>query len=142
MKITLIGRLTIVVLSLLLTLSAQAGGHIQKWPQKPDIKLDPALRSETTGTVLITGSNRGIGLRLATNYAERGWKVIATARKPKKADTLNELADKYPNVSVEYLDLLDHCQADKNMDYHLDELMRLGTCGGKKNHARSRQSHG
>lgn len=113
MKVTLIGRLTIVVLSLLLTLSAQAGGHIQKWPQKPDIKLDPALRSETTGTVLITGSNRGIGLRLATNYAERGWKVIATARKPKKADTLNELADKYPNVSVEYLDLLDHKGIDK-----------------------------
>jgi NAD(P)-dependent dehydrogenase (short-subunit alcohol dehydrogenase family) len=113
MKVTPIGRLTIVVLSLLLTLSVQAGGHIQKWPQKPDIKLDPTLRSEITGTVLVTGSNRGIGLRLATNYAERGWKVIATARKPKKAVALNELADKYPNVSIEYLDLLDHKGIDK-----------------------------
>ena len=35
-------------------------------------------------TVLITGSNRGIGLALAQNYAEQGWNVIATCRKPKK----------------------------------------------------------
>ena len=27
-------------------------------------------------TVLITGSNRGIGLALAQNYAEQGWNVI------------------------------------------------------------------
>ncbi len=94
-------------------LTAQAGGHIQKWPQKPDIKLDPALRSEVSGTVMITGANRGIGLRLATNYAERGWTVIATARKPKKANELNALADKHSNLSVEYLDLTDHKGIDK-----------------------------
>jgi len=42
-------------------------------------------------TVLITGANRGIGLEHAKQYAERGWKVLATARKPAKADALNEL---------------------------------------------------
>ncbi len=30
-------------------------------------------------TVLITGSNRGIGLAFARQYAEKGWNVIATA---------------------------------------------------------------
>ena len=40
-------------------------------------------------TVLITGSNRGIGLALAQNYAEQGWNVIATCRKPKKSDGSN-----------------------------------------------------
>jgi NAD(P)-dependent dehydrogenase (short-subunit alcohol dehydrogenase family) len=111
------GRLPAVILSLLMllgaTLNAHAGGHVQKWPQQPDIKLDPTLRTLITGTVLITGSNRGIGLRLASNYAERGWTVIATARKPKKADDLNALAKKHPNVTVEYLDLLDHKGIDK-----------------------------
>jgi len=111
------GRFAATLLAFTLTLSmpmiALAGGHIQKWPQKPDIQLDPALRSDITGTVLVTGSNRGIGLQLATNYAERGWTVIATARKPNRADDLNALAKKYPNVTVEYLDLLDHKGIDK-----------------------------
>ena len=90
-----------------------AGGHNQSWPAKPDIQLDPELRSDVTGTVLVTGANRGIGLQLATNYAKRGWTVIATARKPAKATELNALAAEYPNVSVEYLDLTDHKGIDK-----------------------------
>ncbi len=39
-------------------------------------------------TVLITGSNRGIGLEFAKQYAEKGWNVIATARKQGKAEDL------------------------------------------------------
>jgi len=31
-------------------------------------------------TVLITGANRGIGLELARQYADKGWNVIATSR--------------------------------------------------------------
>lgn len=104
------------LIGLLLALTVQAGGHTQKWPQRPDIKLDPELRSEITGTVMVTGANRGIGLQLATNYAERGWTVIATARKPKKATELNALAEKYSNVSVETMDLLDHKGIDKLAD--------------------------
>ena len=34
----------------------------------------------------------------------------------------------------QYLDIMTECESDKNMSYHLEELMRLGTCseGGKK----------
>ncbi len=32
-------------------------------------------------TVLITGSNRGIGLEFAKQYADKGWTVIATHRR-------------------------------------------------------------
>ena len=39
-------------------------------------------------TVLITGSNRGIGLAFAQHYAAAGWNVIATARKPESAQEL------------------------------------------------------
>ncbi len=44
------------------------------------------------GTVLITGSNRGIGLGLTRHFARRGWKVIATCRKPAEAKELRAAA--------------------------------------------------
>ena len=56
-------------------------------------------------TVLITGSNRGIGLALAQNYAEQGWNVIATCRKPNRAAELASLKKEYSNVNIEQLDV-------------------------------------
>lgn len=56
-------------------------------------------------TVLITGSNRGIGLEFAKQYAEEGWDVIATTRKPNKADDLQALAKQFPNLKIEKLDV-------------------------------------
>ena len=43
------------------------------------------------GTVLITGANRGLGLEYATQYAEKGFHVIGTARSPDEADELRAL---------------------------------------------------
>ena len=43
------------------------------------------------GTVFITGANRGIGLEFTKQYLERGWTVIATARKPEKAEDVKIL---------------------------------------------------
>jgi NAD(P)-dependent dehydrogenase (short-subunit alcohol dehydrogenase family) len=78
-------------------------------------------------SVLITGSNRGIGLELARVYAERGWTVIATCRSPSKADDLNAIAAEYDNVSVEELDLTDDGEitalAVKYQDQPLDILL-------------------
>lgn len=65
---------------------------------------DPIIDQKKT-TVLITGSNRGIGLALAENYAKQGWNVIATCRKPKAADALIALKEKYNNVNIEQLDV-------------------------------------
>lgn len=59
-------------------------------------------------TVLITGANRGIGLEFVRQFAERGWNVIGTARKPEQADELNALAASHPRVVVEPLDVTDH----------------------------------
>jgi NAD(P)-dependent dehydrogenase (short-subunit alcohol dehydrogenase family) len=58
-------------------------------------------------TVLVTGSNRGIGLQLVTQYAEDGWDVIATSRSPHDDDDLNALAELHDNVAVEQLDVTD-----------------------------------
>jgi NAD(P)-dependent dehydrogenase (short-subunit alcohol dehydrogenase family) len=58
-------------------------------------------------TVLITGSNRGLGLEFVKQYAAAGWNVIATARDVTGAKELRELAARNPRITVERLDLLD-----------------------------------
>ena len=59
-------------------------------------------------TVLITGANRGIGLEFARQYAQLGWRVIATARDPAAATELTGLAKDRKNIAVEKLDVTDH----------------------------------
>ena len=63
--------------------------------------------SAARGVVLITGSNRGLGLEFARQYAARGWTVIATARNPDGARELRELASRNSAVTIEKLDVLD-----------------------------------
>lgn len=64
-----------------------------------------ALAQQAPGTVLITGSNRGLGLEFVRQYAALGWKVIATARNPKNAPELNAIATRNRNVTVDTLDV-------------------------------------
>ena len=66
-----------------------------------------AASDAATGTVLVTGSSRGIGLEFARQYAAAGWTVIATARKPTESANLRELARRHPNVRLEALDVVD-----------------------------------
>lgn len=61
----------------------------------------------TTPGVMITGSNRGLGLEWARQYAEAGWRVFATCRRPEEADELRALASRHPDVSVHRLDVTD-----------------------------------
>ncbi len=81
-------------------------------------------------TVLITGANRGIGLELAKQYAQKGWNVIATSRhtsgEPALA-ALAELAAAHPQVAVERLDVSDtgtaRTLAEKYRDQPIDVLI-------------------
>jgi NAD(P)-dependent dehydrogenase (short-subunit alcohol dehydrogenase family) len=61
-------------------------------------------------TVLVTGANRGIGYEIARQYADRGYRVIATARKPKEARDLQALARQYPALTIEKLDVTEGSQ--------------------------------
>jgi len=56
-------------------------------------------------TVLITGANSGIGLEFATEYAAKGWTVIATHRRHETPESLADLAAKHKNVRIEKLDV-------------------------------------
>jgi len=62
-------------------------------------------------TVLITGSNQGVGLALAKGYAAKGWTVIATHRRDTTPDTLAQLQKQYPGkVRPEKMDVTDDAQ--------------------------------
>ena len=67
---------------------------------------------EDVSTVLITGSNRNIGLEFVKQFSEKGWRVIATSRSLDSADELIEYSSVHENVIVEQLDITndDHLQ--------------------------------
>lgn len=79
-------------------------------------------------SILITGSNRGIGLEWAEQYAHLGWQVYATCRHPDEADQLHRLKQHYPNVDVHRMDVthadeiatLAHILRDQSIDILLN----------------------
>jgi len=56
-------------------------------------------------SILITGSNRGLGLEWARQYAEAGWRVFATCRHPEQAEALAALAREQTEVTIHRLDV-------------------------------------
>ncbi len=57
-------------------------------------------------TILITGTNRGLGLEFARQYAEDNWRVLACCRR--ESAELRLLRERYVNVDVHHLDVTDH----------------------------------
>lgn len=55
-------------------------------------------------TVLVTGSNRGLGLEFVRQYLADGWRVIACCREPDAAAGLNAVAG---DVRIETVELAD-----------------------------------
>ena len=75
-------------------------------------------------TILLTGASRGLGLEFTRQYAEAGWRVIATCRDPKGADSLRGVAGK---VEIHPLDVTDFpgiaALADRLRDVAIDVLI-------------------
>lgn len=63
-------------------------------------------------TILVTGANRGLGLEFCRQYAEAGWRVIATCRNPASSQALIQLAQQHASIQVEVLDVADFAQID------------------------------
>lgn len=91
---------------LLLFMLAVAAGAARAQAPASGAAASPAPAG-APGTVLVTGASRGIGFEFVRQYAEAGWTVIATARRPQEAKNLVELAAKRPNVRLETLDVID-----------------------------------
>jgi NAD(P)-dependent dehydrogenase (short-subunit alcohol dehydrogenase family) len=66
----------------------------------------------STYQVLITGTNRGIGLEFVRQYAQDGWHVFACCRAPENATDLQALAEAHSNIQILSLDVADFKQID------------------------------
>jgi NAD(P)-dependent dehydrogenase (short-subunit alcohol dehydrogenase family) len=47
-------------------------------------------------TVMVTGANSGLGLELVTQYAAKGWNVIATQRRDDVPESLATVVAEHP----------------------------------------------
>jgi NAD(P)-dependent dehydrogenase (short-subunit alcohol dehydrogenase family) len=86
----------------------------------------PEYKGAAMNTLLITGANRGIGLEFCNQYAAAGWRVMACCRDPGKADALNKLAVRYPDlIELHALDVTDHAQIEQMARTLSDEAIDL-----------------
>jgi DNA-binding CsgD family transcriptional regulator len=76
-----------------------------------------------------------------TNYLATFTRCVHLARRQMQVGQIAFLLRRGPGLVRQYLDLLAECQSDRNMAYHLDELLRLGYAGGEKKRAARRRSH-
>lgn len=66
--------------------------------------------NNTAPTILITGTNRGIGLEFTQQYAADGWNVIACCRDPHSSPALQALASAHNNIEIIALDVANFTQ--------------------------------
>jgi NADP-dependent 3-hydroxy acid dehydrogenase YdfG len=74
-----------------------------------------------TRTVLITGCSSGFGEATARLFAEKGWNVVATMRRPQAGAALAEL----DNVLVTRLDVQDRGSIDDAVEAALARFRRI-----------------
>ena len=61
-------------------------------------------------SILITGTDRGIGLELVRCFARDGWRVFACCRNPERAEELQALSAPNKRISIHRLDVTDQAQ--------------------------------
>jgi DNA-binding CsgD family transcriptional regulator len=75
------------------------------------------------------------------NYLSTFTRCAQLARKEMEAGQIAFLLRRGVSLIKAFLKILDECQQDQNMAYHLDELLRIGSCGGEKKTTRGRSTH-
>jgi len=90
----------------------------------------------TNRTILITGANRGIGLKLTEQFAEDGWQVLACCRNPADAEQLRALAERGLAIELHALDVTNYDQmatlADQLRGKSIDVLLSNAGIYGSK----------
>lgn len=76
------------------------------------------------------------------NYLSTFVRCAQLAHKKMQAGQIAFLLRRGKRLVQQYLDILNECQSDTNMTYHLEELLRLGTCSGEKKRDERRPKHG
>jgi DNA-binding CsgD family transcriptional regulator len=75
------------------------------------------------------------------NYLSTFTRCAQLAHKKMQVGQIAFLLRRGPSLVKAYLELLAECQRDRNMEYHLNELLRIGSCGGEKKIAHGRSAH-
>jgi NAD(P)-dependent dehydrogenase (short-subunit alcohol dehydrogenase family) len=101
------------------------------------VALPLTMSGAEAATVLVTGSDRGLGLEFVRQYAARGDTVIATCRHPEQAVELQTLARGQKNVVIDKLDVSDDAEikalASKYHGRPIDVLVNnAGVLGGRE----------
>ncbi|WP_312598158.1 SDR family NAD(P)-dependent oxidoreductase [Brevundimonas sp.] len=66
------------------------------------------MAGATTGSILLIGASRGLGLALAEAFLKLGWSVVATVRS--SGSSMHALAADHPALEIETLDITDGAQ--------------------------------
>lgn len=126
-ELTPLRRFCVTLASLAMGVALQLAASGAAAEQTEQAEQEAAPAPSGPRTVVITGSNRGIGLGFAKWYAKQGWNVVATCRRPEQADDLNALAAEHDNVSVEQLDVTSEEQiaalAERHAGHPIDLLI-------------------
>jgi len=72
-------------------------------------------------TILITGSNSGIGKITAEYFANQDWQVIATMRNTEKAGSLKD----HPNIAIYELDVTKTSSIEKARDAVINDFGKI-----------------
>jgi len=75
------------------------------------------------------------------NYLSTFARCAQLARQKMQVGQIAFLLRRGPALIRAYLEILDECRRDRNMAYHLDELLRIGSCGSEKKSAGGRSAH-
>lgn len=72
------------------------------------------------------------------NYLSTFVRCVHLKRRDMQVGQIAFLLRRGKALVQQYLDIISECESDKNMSYHLEELLRLGSCsnGGKKSPGR------
>ena len=76
-------------------------------------------------TIWITGGSTGIGKALAIKFADEGWNVAISAR---RVELLNELSDKYENISSFQLDVTDKLRCKEVFNNIKEKYENIDIC--------------
>lgn len=80
--------------------------------------------------------------RAISNYLSTFVRCVHLSHKQMQVGQIAFLLRRGKGLIQQYLNILGECQSDKNMAYHLDELLRLGNSSGGKKAAPRRRNHG
>ncbi len=75
------------------------------------------------------------------NYLSTFTRCAQLAKRKMEVTQIAFVLSRGSSLVQAYLDLLAECKHNSNMKYHLNELLRIGSCGGTKKNSRGKTTH-